>query len=117
MGLQANAMLVAGAFAVLLMFGCLGGQGAQAQTPSGQQSAQQAGSPPQAGAASPQPGGSLGDADISDSETGDEDELPDEALVPPPVGDSASGLSDSDIDLGAMDEDYVISDEDIVEPA
>ncbi len=115
MDTQAIALLIAGAFAVLLLFGCLGGPGAQALKPAEQSPpAQQA---PQPGSTSAQAGSSLGDADITPSETDDEAELPDAGLIPPPYGGAASALSDSDIDLGVMDEDYVISDEDIVEPA
>jgi hypothetical protein len=107
-------LLLAGALTLLLLFGCIGGRGASGA----QQSGTEASSLPSGPAAqdTPQPGGSVGDADISGSDDDIEAELPGEELIPPPDT-SASDISDSDIDLGVMDEDYVISDEDIVEPA
>lgn len=115
MDVRISAILIASLAAVLLLAGCLGGTRGQAVQPPASEQPSIPGTQ--------QSGGSLGDADISGPQSEDEATLPAEDLVPPPMdvpGESTSQvpeLDDADIDLGAIEEDYVISDEDIVEPA
>lgn len=114
--MDAKAFMVAllCALSVFMLFGCIGGRGTSGSAQAGVQAPVLPESP--SAPITAQPGGSVGDADISGSTDEAEAELPSDDLLPPPDV-SASSISDSDVDIGALDEDYVISDEDIVEPA
>ncbi|MFH0884536.1 MAG: hypothetical protein V1861_02400 [Candidatus Micrarchaeota archaeon] len=113
------ALLVVSGLSAMLLFGCLSGAreklqdkqiGTQQQNQSVQQPAKQF-------------GGKLGDVDISPVEEENETEvLPDEDLLPPPdeVPKNTSStltLDVSDIAIDMVEDDFPISDEDIVEPA
>jgi hypothetical protein len=103
-----NRALVVTGIAVLLLLGCVGGRAAtytQPKTPS-----------------PAQPGGSIGDKDLSTGSEKEEDVVPGEDILPPPDDSVASGNNRSilvdlnDVTVDDFDDSDPISDELIVGP-